>query len=321
GYFIGLSGPGGYWTVLVMEFAVYLAVGLPFYFLVIKPGMHKGGPLKEKDFRLVMLTFVVLASSIVLSIFATRAESPDFVSEVVCRLYAIIGCSLTLFMQFGVAKESRLHAEKLVMEQLLHMEHRQHEISRETIDIINLKCHDIKHQIDALATVNDAAERKAALDEFGGVVLIYDGMLKTENDTLDLVLTEKSLICGQYGIKLNCIADGKSIGFLGKTDIYTLFGNAIDNAVECIRREDADKRFINLSVLRKDEMLFIHIDNFCADSVVFEDGLPVTTKADKQYHGFGTKSIKYIAQKYGGEARMGVQNSRFNLDVFLPAAF
>ena len=47
--------------------------------------------------------------------------------------------------------------------------------------------------------------------------------------------------------------------------------------------------------------------------LILLDGLPVTSKPDKDFHGFGIKSIRFIAQKYGGHVAISAQQHHFCL--------
>ena len=47
--------------------------------------------------------------------------------------------------------------------------------------------------------------------------------------------------------------------------------------------------------------------------------MPVTTKADKNYHGYGIKSMKYITDKYGGDIFVEVSGDVFKLNILLPS--
>lgn len=145
---------------------------------------------------------------------------------------------------------------------------------------------------------------------------IYDCSVKTGSDALDLILTQKSIICENYNIKLSCIIDGANLGFMRGSDILALFGNALDNAIEEVQKEvSPEKRIISLRVSCEMNMLFIHMDNYCSSSLIFNEGFPLTTKADKNYHGFGVKSIRYIVKKYNGDVNMYLQDGKFNLDI------
>lgn len=65
-------------------------------------------------------------------------------------------------------------------------------------------------------------------------------------------------------------------------------------------------------------MLYINMENYCSQQVEFKDGMPETHKSDKAFHGFGTKSIAYVAESYGGNARFMTENNYFVTELLLP---
>lgn len=149
---------------------------------------------------------------------------------------------------------------------------------------------------------------------------IYDNIFQTGNEALDLVLTEKSILCIEYRIKLSTMVDGSMLNFMKTTDVYALFGNLMDNAIESvIKEEDDEKRIISISVKEKNKGAHVHIENYCNEQITFDDGLPVTTKKDKNYHGFGVKSIRYIVDHYHGTMLMRTDKMKFITDIiFFP---
>ena len=102
-------------------------------------------------------------------------------------------------------------------------------------------------------------------------------------------------------------------------NIHTLFGNALDNAIECeLSIPDKEKRLIHLEVYAKKDFLVIRCENYCPAPPVFQDGLPMTTKADREYHGYGLKSMRYTAQKYGGTMTVQAKDEWFQLTPLFP---
>ena len=90
----------------------------------------------------------------------------------------------------------------------------------------------------------------------------------------------------------------------------------MDNALESvIKIQEKEKRVINLSVKAVNNMLFIQSENYYTGELQFEEGLPLTTKEDADWHGFGLKSIKMIVQKYGGELSMHAEDGVFHLSI------
>lgn len=301
----------GWVDEVVFSYLLYLGAGLVCYVLLVRPNAEQG-ELKRVDGRMIALSLAVLTSSVALSIFADRLSIE---AAVLCRLYAMLACSLGLVMQFALSRRNRLEANNELLEQLLHMERQQHDMARQNIDIINVKCHDLKYQIAALQEMESRDQRQETIAELERSVMIYDSMVQSGNDAVDLVLTEKSLLCQKYNIKFSYIIDGEKLGFLATTDIYALFSNALDNAIECVSAAEEEKRIISLRVTAEGEMLFIHVDNYCETAPVFADGVPLTTKGDNGFHGFGTRSIQYIVRRYHGDVRMGYAEHQFYLDI------
>lgn len=257
---------------------------------------------------------VVTVSTQIVSMYLTSGHS----TVPAGRYYAIIACIVSLLFQFGLFERSRLRRENERIEQLFATEERQHNQSKENIELINRKCHDLKHQIAAIRSMTNDEQREESLKEMESAVFIYESDAKTGNDTLDVVLTEKSLQCEKHKIKFEYMVDGCAINFMRPVDCYTLFGNMLDNAIESvIQQTDPEKRIISLTVMAKNNIVSIHMENYCEDTIIFENGLPVTTKKDKNYHGFGMKSIKFLAERYGGNLVISNENKLFIIDIMI----
>lgn len=211
-----------------------------------------------------------------------------------------------------------MRKELEIMNLLWKTEQEQYRIDKENIALINQKCHDLKHQIYALRNVSEE-ERNRYLDEIAESVQIYEAMVKTGNEVLDTILTEKSLHCKEKGITVSCVADGSQMDFINTVDLYAILGNAIDNAIEAVEKlEEKEKRQIDVLIYRKEQFLAIHVINPLAESLVYEDGLPVTTKENKKFHGFGLKSIKYMVKKRDGILSIREEAGCFSLMILIP---
>lgn len=211
-----------------------------------------------------------------------------------------------------------LQQEKKMIQILQKEKEQQYNFSRENVDLINQKCHDLKRQIRALKLVQ-GKERDRLFKETEEAVQFYDAHVKTGNDVLDTILTEKSFVCTRQGIRFSCNIHAEHMDIIDVIDFYTIVSNGLDNAIECVSRyEDNEKKVINVAVLERGSMLHIFIDNYFDGELEFCNGFPVTSKDDKGYHGYGVKSMQMIAKKYGGDIRISVNNHTFSLQIMLP---
>lgn len=268
----------------------------------------------------IAIQSVVLAS--VLALFFTIILSQQVplggAEYILYYLYSLFGALMILYIQYGLYEKYALMREADIMKGMLYAERRQHKLSEDTIALINMKCHDLKHQVNALC--RDGQVDPALSEEIGQAVSLYDAEVQTGNNALDVVLTEKSFRCERECVSFSCMLDGSLFDFMAAADIYSLFGNALDNAIEGALGETEDRRFISVKAGRQGRLIFLRVENPCTAQLTFEDGLPVTTKTDSPgYHGYGVKSIRFLAEKYGGSAKMTLEDGLFLLDVFLAA--
>ena len=66
-------------------------------------------------------------------------------------------------------------------------------------------------------------------------------------------------------------------------------------------------------------MLVVSCENYYdGKNIKFASELPVTSKEDKDYHGFGVKSMKLLVKKYGGDMTVGADGKVFRVKILLP---
>ena len=222
-------------------------------------------------------------------------------------------------MQYGLLQESDLERKYGVVEQLLYAEQKKQQMTAENVELINRKCHDLKHQLRALRRMEPGEEQERYIRQIEDAVLFYESAVKTGNETLDLILMDKLLYCQEHEIKLTCVGDGEKLSVLDTMDIYALFGNALDNAIESVMGEtQRERRIVSFRIGSRGDFISIHFENYLGHPVKLSKGLPVTTKADRQYHGFGMLSIRHIVQKYNGSMSVRTDDNLFRLDILIP---
>ena len=225
------------------------------------------------------------------------------------NLFSIVCCAIVIILIYQALDKDHLKQRIEYLQHTIRAAERQYEISRDTIEMINIKCHDIKYKIEASLNKSQSND----FEDIKDIISIYDSKIETGNKLLDVLFTEKSLYCEQNNITFSAMIDGRKLDFIEDGDLYCLFGNLMDNALEAVTKiENRDKRIINITVKSNGNILLVQSDNYFDGNVVFDDnGLPITSKEDKNYHGFGVQSIKLIVEKYNG-----VMTTYCNQDVF-----
>jgi hypothetical protein len=299
-------------SYLQIYFSVYW---ISFFSFADRIKSHSDLHIKNTFF--VLLSGLVLLIDVFFNMLTVFNASADSLSLLLEGLYTIITCLLALLLQFSQLQKKEVEGELDSIKCLWAERKNQYEMSKSNIDLINLKVHDLKHQIHALGEKTTIDNKE--LSDIEKTVKVYETNVKTGNEALDVVLSEKTLICEENHITTTMICDGKLLSFMEPADIYSLFGNALDNAIEALKAVKEDKRLISLEIKKKGNLINIHLDNYYEGSLHFKDGLPETTKADHDFHGFGSRSMKAIATKYGGTFSVEVVNQTFNLNLLFIA--
>lgn len=235
--------------------------------------------------------------------------------DVIIRIYACLYAFMVLITRTGILEQNYMQQELQTMKELIHSENKQYNTIRNDIDMINMKCHDIKHQLAQFeGRITD--EELQALNE---AVQIYDSTLKTGNTVLDAILYKKQLICEKEHIKLSCIADGSCLSFFSNSHLYSLLNNAIENAIEAVSQlKNTEKRIISIVIAKENGLNVIHVTNYFDGESFTKDGTLITKKSDSTHHGFGLKSIQFITEQYNGNVNYKIEDDIFYLNLYYP---
>lgn len=297
-----------------LEFAscIILYVGAFFW---IGKSMKRNKYYENYDKRMIVVSVVIVLICIGIFRFRRSSGAINLPAQIGFSLYAIMCNALALFIQFFWYRFALLKSDYLVLQRIREEEQKQYENSKANIELLNIKCHDLKHKLSSLETSLPRDE----VDSMRKIVDAYDNTYKTGLDVLDVILNEKNIRCMSKGISLTCMGDGKALSFMNTMDLYSLFGNMLENAIEATERiVDPAKKVVSVVIEKKEDYVFINTVNYTEEKPLFEDGLPKTTKKGEWgYHGYGLKSIKHIAEKYQGGIAVGLEDGVFALNIYL----
>lgn len=231
-------------------------------------------------------------------------------------IYSIMCDVLILLLQFGVMEQAKLSRNMDQMRHMLQKQQDQYEASKSSMDLVNEKYHDLK----ALLRGFGGQISPAQMQKLESRVQEYDLYLHTGNAALDVILTERRALCARRGIQFTCLIQGKDLSFMEELDLYTLFGNALDNAIEAVSQlPEGEDKFISLTSRREGNMITVHVENPFSGKLEFSGGLP-RSRRDSRYHGFGLRSMERIVHEYGGALAVEQRGNVFCLDFLLMAS-
>lgn len=312
---------------IVMLVVIYTAIFVLVAFME-KPLMNPEylNKITYKEFiAVIAIVAVAFTFSNLSFIWKNTPFSSGFRSDIfnIRTLFDLAGMTILYAYQSRVC-ELMAESEIVTMDSMLKSQYNQYRNYQESIDLINMKYHDLKHQIAGLRAETDIDKRTEWLDAMEDDIRGFESVTNTGNKVLDTIIAGKIIHGQKYDIKFTCVIDGKLLEFMHVTDICTIFGNAIDNAIEnVVMIKDIEKRIIHVTVSAKNKFVLIQFQNYC-EVKPNEDKRGIrlfeSSKADKRNHGFGLKSIQYTVDKYDGTMKAGMNKDWFELTILIPCS-
>lgn len=308
-------------VVIVSHVVLSVIVFVVVYRVLIHPIEQNNLTIVENRVMLLVMVLVILVNIVfdLVNKSILRFGVPTYLI-LLLRLVHLALCSFTLVMQFEMLYSKRLRDDVLAVERIRAEDERQLRLTRDSIDAVNDRVAQIREQVSRLERSGAAVDRDA-IERIERDVGVFDSVVRTGNDVIDVILAEKSLVCEREGITLTCIADGAALSFVPPEDLYSLLGNAIENAIDAVRAiDDPEKRAVGLVIRRTPFWggVAINVENYYEGDLEFEDGLPKTTKGSTLVHGYGMRSMRKLVEGYGGTLTARAQDGVFHLNAIIP---
>lgn len=318
-FYLGWNGRLFRGALLIVIYGLVFLTGR----ICFKNGNRTEEPVQvtgKELFSCVIIGLAVFLMSNIGFVSVTTPFSGQYATEIFnVRTLVDLGGIAILYAYNVQRVDLRVRHELESVQTILHNQYVQYQQSQEAMDLIHYKYHDLKHHIIALRAQEDAGERASYLDKMEEEIRNFESQNKTGNEVLDTLLNSKMLQCMKKDISMTCVADGTLFSFMDTMDICSIFGNALDNAIEYEEKiDDKEKRLIHVTAYAQKNFLIVRFENYCEEQIEFNRTFPATTKGDKKFHGYGLKSLRYTVRKYNGAVDMSTQDNWFVLKILIP---
>ncbi len=308
---VRIEGGVAYWDEPWIHILTASLMFLFIYFIRKQISKISNYELQNKEFTLIMImTLPYVFFSYTLTILDANLDLPLGI----IIIWAILSIGVILNMVIGRRQQQELD-ELRIIEKHLQEQYQRHLMKVETSDLIMQKCHDLQKHLRLFQETKNQNYLETYQEELKATINDFDSVYETGNPLLDTVLSEASRKCQTNNIHLICLVDGTLIKFIEPIDIFSIFGNALDNAIESSLNLPDEKKIIQLKIYQENFLLLIRISNYYEHPLIWSDGMPQTNKPDKANHGYGLKSITYTAEKYGGKVNIDTEDGKFTLTI------
>jgi hypothetical protein len=237
-----------------------------------------------------------------------------YLIEVLCGICALVNMIVSESLSYQIRQNDLLRMENLMTKQ-----HDNYLSNLNTFETISRKYHDLRHILRGIESMESLAEVKSYIHTVEGEILDYELICNTGNKTLDIILSERMRESKDKGIQMHVHADGQCWNNIQDADIATIFGNALDNAIENTEQnDDSSMRLIDVRAGRMNDMLVARFENRFNHPLEKKQMKLLTTKVDKDNHGYGLQSIELTVKKYSGEVDINTEHGLFTLTIIIP---
>lgn len=311
---------------MIVEYIILFVLYGAIFFInyLLESRYMKNKTILDVRMRDLVTIFGIAISVFIISNLSFITQNTPFTGRYVAEIFYIrtLVDLIGLILSYSQREQKLwMHAKAEIgaLHNVLNRHYEQYRHSKETIEMINRTYHDLKHQIAVIRSEQNPEKKAQYLDALESGIKYYEAQNKTGNAVLDVILTSKNMICIDNKIHFSCVADGKLLDFMEVLDICSIFGNALENAIEGVKNiKDEERRLIKLAVYAKNDLLIINFGNYYESKLKFENGNLITTKKDHTLHGYGIKSIKMAVAKYGGTVNIDTKDNWFNLSILIP---
>ena len=268
------------------------------------------------------LLFAALTGSIylilvLLSVYPTIIfERPQDIPLAVMVLILIALVYGTIFLvQFEQLHNLEAQERQRVLEaQTVMMSRRVEDILRAD-EAMRIERHDMRHQLQTVASLAQRGDRAALLDYVGSS---QEKLAATapkrycSHPALDAVLVNAAVQAEQMNIRMEIEVGLPEELPVDAFELSIVFANALENAIHAVRELPEDQRRIVCKSVAYPRFM-VEISNSYAGEIAFDQrGVPV---ADKPGHGIGTRSIVAFAEKHNALYLFRAENGWFKLQI------
>ena len=264
--------------------------------------------------------FIILATLLV--------RSNDAATEVARRAMVIVSIIvvvtyIAVCLMIVIVAESRdnYKALSLINQNIIESQQQYYVLVNEKQQEMRSIRHEMKNHIaciHALYQANQLEEMERYLKQMVETSDNTDTLLDTGNDIVNAILNDAQSKYRKDNIIINLEGGFPEQLKISAMDLCVIFANLVTNAVEAIIRMDREQgiqSLINIKINSYKDDLFIEISNPTDGNLEYHNGKLITSKSDKNLHGFGIKNIIQRVEKYQGSYTFRIVDNMFLVEI------
>ncbi len=301
-------------TMIVVHFLYWVA-----YILFIKAYNKINIKLNKLETILITTIFVLSLIYQLVSVHTAAVLNHTKVTLLMLVSVVFLTCLniITYYMIYRISKNHHIEQENALLKMEKEYQKTKYEDTIRQSEQIKKLRHDYKNNLLVIRSLAEDNNTEDVIDFISqGIERINATKMhiETNNEIVNAIVNTKMSEAAQQGIKVNFISISDFDG-IDDFDLCNLISNLFDNAITAV--SNCETKIIKIKITRNDELYTIKMSNTIAESIIEANPELATTKEDNISHGYGTKIIKDIADKYNGELDYYEEDGMFNFLVHI----
>jgi hypothetical protein len=231
----------------------------------------------------------------------------EFLPLMLCIVY-ILFC-LVYFREYE--RKNEAERKEQIIRLSLEQQGKELDAVKRSEQKIRLIRHDMRQFLASLAyqVENDPKKALEMISTYTDIVDSTAVQRYCEHTTINYVLSRYAVKCEEQHISFSATVQVPHLT-ADESMLCSILSNALDNALNAQKDVPEDARCIKVMLKTSDGRLLLSVKNTFGKIPPFSDGMPVTKVPG---HGYGTKSIRYLSERLGGNCQFTVEDQWFIL--------
>lgn len=324
---IPLSAPLGTFFASIDQafyaWAQYLTLLLVVVMTVVEVVFLRHFSLEDGSFiqpAYVLLQVGTSLATIAIEGYAFFVTVPSSFNMLVCAVLWGVNM-LTYYLFYSIGKGARENLALRTTQHRIELEQEKYEANRVNYDELRALRHELKNYTFYAKALLDAEKYDELADFLSETMGNRNPILNSYdcgNYIVDVILNHEMNVAREKGVTfIPDVLVPRELPF-GVEDLCSLLSNLLDNAIEAAAASGCAEPAVRLTIRPKQAYLFIHQENSVSAAVPTDQLLSLkTTKKNRELHGFGTKIISRVVDKYSGSIKYAMKDGSFVTDVML----
>ncbi len=161
--------------------------------------------------------------------------------------------------------------------------------------------HDVRKHLGTIQAINTNPDIEKYLAALLNQLTTYAKNCHSGNMMLDVMIDKFAMDCERTGLKFDYDVRSCNLSTVADIDLVAILGNLMDNALAAAAC--SEEKTVSLETTTRNGYDVVVISNSCDSAPNAQEGQLLTTKKDKNLHGFGLKSVSKTLKKYRGAYR------------------